>query len=306
MAEPLNRKMADQSEVLAACEQIEGELAELRAAYEQYFLGLEKKPPADRHKDLKRRLQQLKQVWVRQTAAKFRVQNVQQKFSTYERLWSRTLQEIENGTYHRDVARARRKSQASSANASSAKSATRPERDDFAIDEVSPDEAQALLSGAAFEAPRPAASSVEAALAAAVTTRPAPASRAPSVPPITPTIAPVIPPAGAARPASQPPSSAPRPASQPPSSPRAAAPSSPSSAGSSAVSDDKLRAVYDAYVKAKKRCNEDVSSISYDQVATTLKKQVPELMKKHNAKAVEFKVVIKDGKAVLRAVPKEG
>ena len=33
--------------------------------------------------------------------------------------------------------------------------------------------------------------------------------------------------------------------------------------------------------------------------------QVPELMKQHNAKSVEFKDVIKDGKAVLRALPKE-
>ena len=30
----------------------------------------------------------------------------------------------------------------------------------------------------------------------------------------------------------------------------------------------------------------------------------PELLKQHNAKAVEFKVVIKDGKASLKAVPK--
>ena len=83
--------------------------------------------------------------------------------------------------------------------------------------------------------------------------------------------------------------------------------SPPSSAPPSAnLSDDKLRAVYDAFVKAKRRCNEDTSSLSYEQVATSLRKQVPELMKQHKAKAVEFKVVIKDGKAVLRAVPKEG
>ena len=39
-------------------------------------------------------------------------------------------------------------------------------------------------------------------------------------------------------------------------------------------------------------------------VAANLRKQVPELLKQHNAKSVEFKVVIKDGKAVLKAVPK--
>jgi hypothetical protein len=56
---------------------------------------------------------------------------------------------------------------------------------------------------------------------------------------------------------------------------------------------------------AKRRCNEDVSALSLDAVATTLRKQVPELMKQHKARSVEFKVVIKDGKAVLRALPKE-
>lgn len=70
------------------------------------------------------------------------------------------------------------------------------------------------------------------------------------------------------------------------------------------MSDDKLRAVYDAYVTAKRRCQEDTSKISYESVAATLRKQVPELLKQHNATAVEFKVVIKDGKASLKAVPK--
>lgn len=56
---------------------------------------------------------------------------------------------------------------------------------------------------------------------------------------------------------------------------------------------------------AKKRCGEDTSKLSLDSVASTLRSQVPTLMKQHNAKSVEFKVVIKDGKAVLRALPKE-
>jgi hypothetical protein len=71
-----------------------------------------------------------------------------------------------------------------------------------------------------------------------------------------------------------------------------------------ALSDEKLRVVYDAYVTAKRRNKEDTSKMSYESVAENLRKQVPELLKQNNAKAVEFKVVIKDGKAVLKAVPK--
>ena len=41
-----------------------------------------------------------------------------------------------------------------------------------------------------------------------------------------------------------------------------------------------------------------------EAVAAALKKQVPAIMKQYNCKEVEFKVVIKDGKAKLTAVPK--
>ncbi len=71
-----------------------------------------------------------------------------------------------------------------------------------------------------------------------------------------------------------------------------------------AARDDKLKAVYDAYVTAKRRNQEDTSKMSYESVAANLRKQVPELLKQHGAKSVEFKVVIKDGKATLKAVPK--
>ena len=65
-----------------------------------------------------------------------------------------------------------------------------------------------------------------------------------------------------------------------------------------------MRALYDAYVAAKKSCNEDVSRITYDAVARSVQKQLPELMTRYKAKSVEFKVAIQGGKAVLKAVPK--
>jgi hypothetical protein len=76
-------------------------------------------------------------------------------------------------------------------------------------------------------------------------------------------------------------------------------------AGGSDLSDAKVRAVYDAYVAAKRQGGEDTSKLSFEAVAQTLRKQVPELLEKTKAKSVEFKVVVKDGKAQLKAVPKE-
>ena len=70
------------------------------------------------------------------------------------------------------------------------------------------------------------------------------------------------------------------------------------------VSEQQLRALHAAYVEAKKRCNEDVSRVSYEVLAKTVAKQVPELMTRYKAKTIEFKVVIKDGRAILKAVPR--
>ncbi|MHB1846749.1 MAG: MXAN_5187 C-terminal domain-containing protein [Deltaproteobacteria bacterium] len=102
--------------------------------------------------------------------------------------------------------------------------------------------------------------------------------------------------------AAEPPRRAPAP---PPPPPPAAARPSPSGPSSSGLSDDRLRAVYDAYVSARKQCKEPTAGISFEQIAAKLRAQVPEIIEKTRAKAVDFKVVIKDGKATLKAVAKE-
>jgi hypothetical protein len=70
------------------------------------------------------------------------------------------------------------------------------------------------------------------------------------------------------------------------------------------MSEPELRELFDAYVAAKKSCNEDVSKLSYEALARTVNKQAPEIAAKFKAKRVEFKVTVRDGKAVLMAVPK--
>ncbi len=245
---------------LQECDAIESELAALKVAYEHYFMGIDRTPPTRVHEDLKKRVEKLKSSFVRNTGAKFRVQAIHSKFMSYERLWTRTLQEIENGTYKRDVAKARRRVEKKPA----ARSNGVTELPDADVDEVKPPSV-APLEPVPFRGGMP------------------------SVAPLVPSVAPLVPPVapvGARPPAARP---APRPAS---------------ASGSSDLSDDKLKSVYNAYVAAKRNNKEDTSKMSYDSIAATLRKQVPELMKQHGAKSVEFKVVIKDGKAVLKAVPK--
>jgi hypothetical protein len=70
------------------------------------------------------------------------------------------------------------------------------------------------------------------------------------------------------------------------------------------LTDDKLSAIYEAYVKAKRRCQENVNGLTKEVLASSIKKQVSVIMTKHNCKSIEFKVLIKDGKAVLKVLPK--
>ncbi|MFO0727067.1 MAG: MXAN_5187 C-terminal domain-containing protein [Myxococcota bacterium] len=69
------------------------------------------------------------------------------------------------------------------------------------------------------------------------------------------------------------------------------------------LSEPALKQLYQTYVTAKRRCGEQVD-LRYDEMAASLKKQVPKLLQSTGAKSVEFKVVIKGGHAVLKAVPK--
>jgi hypothetical protein len=70
------------------------------------------------------------------------------------------------------------------------------------------------------------------------------------------------------------------------------------------LSDEKVRAIYDAYITAKRRCKESTEGITFGAVAQSLHKQVPAILNQKGVTSVDFKVVIKNGKAVLKAVPK--
>jgi len=89
--------------------------------------------------------------------------------------------------------------------------------------------------------------------------------------------------------------------------PPGAAPSAvgrPSAQSADDLTEPKLKQLYQAYVTAKRRCGEKID-LRYEEMAATLKKQVPQLMESTGAKSIEFKVVIKANHAVLKAIPKK-
>jgi hypothetical protein len=333
------RAIGDPEQAASECALLEVELVELKAAYEQFFLGVERVSPAKRHAALKKRLLGLKGVFVRQTALKFRIQTLASKLTTYERLWERSIAEIEAGTYRKDLLRAKRHQLARQKPAADAPPRPAEEVALAELDEAPPAEVAAPAPPPArppFSAPSSVLRALEGPPAIAPARPSVPPAVSPSAvlrsPTVAPTIAPArpsVPPASSGSAIQRPPGAVPAiapvraslppagAAARPPTAPLAppgqkpvitpALARSPAEAASAAggLTDQKIKAIYEAYVMAKKRCGEDTRNLTLDSVASSLKKQVPALLKQHQARTVEFKVVIKDGRAVLRALPRD-
>ncbi len=227
----LARSKREKEELEAETQKVEEELEALKAKYDQYFLGIERREPNRWRDEVKKRVMRLKTAFTRNTGLKFRIQSLHARYLSYERLWVRNTREKEEGTYRRDVFKAR----------------LHAHHD----------------AGAPEGAPPPKAAS--------------PSGKQPSAD------AKGEPKPAAARPAPAP---------------------APASASASGMPDAQMKALYNAYLAAKMSCREDVSKLTYDAVARSVSKQIPELMTRYKAKSVEFKVEVKDGKAVLKAVPK--
>ena len=90
---------------------------------------------------------------------------------------------------------------------------------------------------------------------------------------------------------------------------RAAAASRPdiqpsSSSEDASLSPIRMRQIYGAFVEAKRRANESTASVTYEKIASNLESVAKELRAKHNARSVDFEVVMKNGKPVLKPVVK--
>ncbi|MCX4239344.1 MXAN_5187 C-terminal domain-containing protein [Paraliomyxa miuraensis] len=91
---------ADVSRVLDAFEEA---IEELRLLYEKYFVGIERQAPASRHRDVKAELRRLERLHMRKTALRFRMSGLKARLVTYEYYWTRVLNQIERGTFRRDL-----------------------------------------------------------------------------------------------------------------------------------------------------------------------------------------------------------
>lgn len=257
-------------ELLGECEKVEEDLEKLKGRFELYFLGIERREPARERDEMKRRVARIKTEFTRNTGLRFRIETLHARFLSYERMWTRSAREKEEGTYRRDVMKARRRAQLESRREEG--SAKEP-----AGKGAPPQPAPAAAEASARAMPdAPSAVRPPALAPAAPAAGHLPAAPSPSTGPDSPTPAP--PPVERVR--------------------RAPVPLPPG------MTEEQVRALHSAYMEAKRRCNEDTSRVSYEALASTIAKQIPELMAKYKARTVEFKVVIKDGRAILKAVPR--
>ena len=270
-------------------------LRRVRSLYEQWFAGIERQEPGVQRDELERLLVRLKAGPPRNTALRFRLNQVSQQYQTYTTYWKRISRQIEEGTYQRDLLRARRMRDGGPPSLGPEARRTGAPATPDAGDEV--DVAVqfdgSLGHGGANAAPE-ARGSADAAHAAL---RPA---RVPSE------ITPFALPEGDAppRPHSIVPSGAPpRTRSRPP-PPLAPRPSQGAPAAERGLPDAQMRALFDRYVEARRNNAERTDNLKLESLAKSVAEMLPKLREKHPGKKVGFAIVVKDGKVGLKPVAK--
>jgi hypothetical protein len=113
-----------------------------------------------------------------------------------------------------------------------------------------------------------------------------------TVPP--PAKAPAVPPPIPQRPSAPP---AARTGLAPPAAVRAPAPPP-------GMNETETRSLFQKYLKARELCGESNDGVTYDKLVRTLRSQSSKIMTDARVKGVEFGVVIKDNKVILKAKPK--
>lgn len=225
----LNRQTTPE-ELEELLEGLEKLLDRTRVLYEQYFMGIQKVAPMQLHRDVERRVRELTQRQIRNTALRFRFTTICQRFGAYHTYWQRTLRQIEQGKYVRDLVRVKRRA-----------------------DERGQDVPEEVL----VELPRLVRDRIR-------RDRARLAERASP------------PPAGSARPVPPP-----------------------------GMDEEQCRELYRRYVVARELVGASRGDVSYEALVSSLGAQAAAIMTEHRARGVEFRVVVRDDKVVLRARPLE-
>ncbi|HEY2405653.1 MAG TPA: MXAN_5187 C-terminal domain-containing protein [Polyangiaceae bacterium] len=332
------------AELDVALEELETRLERLRALYEQYFMGIERVEPAIPRKDVDRRIYVLRREKIRNTAKRFKLQTIIQRYNTFQQYWQRICREIENGTYKRHLIRAERiapdqlltvaarKRLGRRVGRSEPPAEAEPGVDAPPLQVVTPGSSppmpnlqhappsrtpapKAALESLSLDmdflgdwdpgkrvskapvpkvvSPVPMAASPEPAAPAAPVPAALPA-RAPLRPPPKPAKLPLPEPTPAL-------TSAAKPIAEPVAVKPAPAPARSATAAAKTIADEQVRSLHARLVEAKRQTKES-SSVSVEGLARSLEATAAKLREQHKNRKIEFDVVIKDGKAVVKPI----
>lgn len=265
----------DQKQFEATLADAENRMRRLRMLYDQWFHGLERTEPRIPRQETDRVMALLRNNPQRNTALRFRYNQLVQRYTTYTNHWQRISRQIEEGTYKRDVARARRRF-GTPGEAGQDRTALEGYELDIDVDLEAEYDAVTQITEPPV-APTPTAA------------KPAP----PKVAPPQVSKAPPVPPAAAAGIKAR--AKPPPPANSPNNAPA-------STAGG--VSDDQIASIYKRYMAARRDNSERVDNVKLESLAKTVREMMPKLTQKHAGKQIDFDVVVKDGKVALKPVAK--
>jgi hypothetical protein len=283
----------------------EVQLSRIKHLYEQWFQGIERIEPQIARKQLERTMHALRKTQPRNTALRFRFQTLIQRYTTLQTYWRRIGRQIEEGTYRRDLLRARRRREASRAerDAERQRQSNGPleldPNDDANVDQLIEQASDRMDELLKAPQPGPHAKTLDLDESNAAPAPTPPKKRVASRPePRREVAAATFGKPKSRRPAESADRSSPAvPASRktPP----------PIAARSKGPGDARMRQIYESYVDAKRKNHERTDRVDYETVAKSLKKMVPKLDRKHKGKRIDFKVVVKDGKVGIKPVVKK-
>ncbi len=102
-------KKTDSEKIAQRLNELEREIETLIYEYDQFFLGFQRVEPVARRKKIERMIRDLMDTYIANATLKFRLQNLRQRYATYREKWDRFLRQMEEGTFVRDVFRAKQR-----------------------------------------------------------------------------------------------------------------------------------------------------------------------------------------------------
>lgn len=272
-------------------------LRKVRSLYDQWFAGIEKGEPTVQRDELERQLTRMKASPPRNTALRFRLNQLSQQYQTYTTYWKRISRQIEEGTYQRDLLRARRQRDAGTASLG-------PEARRSGAPDATARSQPRATAGSERAATPGVAESAEAPPRDDTARRSHPALRPARVPG---DISPLAFPEADAptRPRSIIPPGAPvRTRSRPPAPVVSHPPQTGGIGRDGGLPEPQMRALFDRYVEARRQNAERTDNVRLETLAKNVAEMLPKLRAKHPGKKIGFTVVVKDGRVGLKPITK--